>query len=284
MYYNDSTEKRVKIFEDTMRMCKSNKQLADAISSSIKGTKLYPADMQLEVMTPAREVNTIVSVTKERTFEAAGRLYKEFPDKKITVLNFASATNPGGGVINGASAQEECLCRCSTLYPCLKTKTAFDLYYSVHRRQKDPLYSDACIYTPDVKVVKTDTMFPEPLPETEWFNVNIITCAAPNLRARSGNTMNPGRNNPAAIGPANILTLHKSRATRILDVAAENGTDILVLGAFGCGAFMNDPRLVARAYKEVLQKYPARFERIVFAVYCSARDAKNFDAFNSILR
>lgn len=75
----------------------------------------------------------------------------------MCVLNFASATNPGGGVVKGSSAQEEAICRCSTLYPNLKAERAWEKFYAPHRRARDPLHNDDCIYTPGVMVFKADT-------------------------------------------------------------------------------------------------------------------------------
>ena len=43
--------------------------------------------------------------------------------------------------------------------------------------------------------------------------------------------------------------------TRILDVAVLNGDEVVILGAFGCGAFQNMPEMVARAAKEVIADY-----------------------------
>ncbi len=99
--------------------------------------------------------------------------------KKTCILNFASATNPGGGVTRGSSAQEECICRSSTLYPCLNTGALWNRFYGPHRKAGNPLYNDDCVYTPDVCVFREDTAIPELLQEEHWWNVNVLTCAAP---------------------------------------------------------------------------------------------------------
>lgn len=281
---NDAREKRVEIFEDTMRLCKINARLAETVRNSKAGTKFYAPDDKPQLNSVGNTRSTEISVTKERTFEAAGRLAEKYGgENKLAVHNFASATNPGGGVTRGSSAQEEALCRCSTLYPCLNTSELMEEYYSMHRNQHDVRYTDACIYTPGVTVFKTDTAFPKLMPEDEWLSVDVITCAAPNLRPNPYNSMNPGKGTAIKVTDAELLALHKSRGRHILSIAAANGADVLVLGAFGCGAFRNSPQIVARAYKELLPEFEGSFDEIVFAVYCSPNDTNNYDTFKRIL-
>lgn len=275
-------EQRIEIFEDTMKLCKSNPNLAEAVKKSISGAKFYAADKAIELPCVEKR-NTKISVTDERTFQAAKRLCGEYEGKRVAVLNFASATNPGGGVTKGSSAQEEALCRCSTLYPCLKTDELWDKFYSMHRKRADVRYTDTCIYTPDVVVFKSDTAAPALLDENEWYSVDVITCAAPNLRPKPSNAMNPGAGKAIKVTDAELLELHKSRGRKILSVAAENGAKVLVLGAFGCGAFRNNPMIVARAYKEILAEFEGRFENVTFAVYCPPDDKGNFNTFSRVL-
>ena len=268
------------VFRDTERMCRENARLRESIAASRKGQRLVLEGAAVDVVERNRYAEEApVVVSPKRTFEAAmayaGRM-------RTCVHNFASATNPGGGVVNGSSAQEEALCRCSTLYFNLNVREMWDGFYSPHREARDPLHNDDIIYSPDVVVFKSDTAYPRTLPEAEWRKLDVITCAAPNLRERPSNRMNAGDGDVRVeISAADLQTLHERRLRRILDVAAANGAEAIVLGAFGCGAFRNDPKVVAAAAKKVVAEYRHAFRAIEFAVYCRPGDTANYDAFAS---
>lgn len=273
----------IEVFQDTEKWYKENKKLAEAVQRAQKDTKVYSEDACPKLLGSKEGLVTKVTVTADRSFQAAIRLKKENPEMRVAVHNFASATNPGGGVTRGSNAQEECLCRCSTLYPVLNTKPLWEQYYNFHRQRKDVRYTDTSIYSPDILIIKTDTNVPQRLPEAEWQQVDVITCAAPNLRENPNNAMNPGSDRAIKVTDKELLELHKKRARHMLAVAADNGADILVLGAFGCGAFQNKPEIVARAYKEILPEFQGQFAKIEFAVYCTPRDSRNYDVFKRVL-
>jgi len=276
-------DQNVAVFGDTMEWIRAEEKLGGAVKHSQDNTKLYRAGMVLELLMKPRYERTEVEVTAWRSFEAAMREKRKNPDCRVAVLNFASATNPGGGVTRGSSAQEEALCRCSTLYPCLNTKWLKDHFYDFHRKKHDTRYTDSCIYTPDIMIIKSDTDVPERLPKDQWTAVDVLSCAAPNLREVPYNAMNPGSGEPVKVTKEELLKLHKSRGIQILSTAAENGVDILILGAFGCGAFKNDPAVVAKAYKEILPRFSGFFRKVHFAVYCPPKDMTNYLVFSEVL-
>ena len=157
-------------------------------------------------------------------------------------------------------------------------------FYYPHRNAKNPINNADIIYTPDVTVFKTDTSHPKLLDEKDWYDVDVITCAAPNLRERPSNRFNQNNGDHAVkVSDRELLEIHKKRLTRILDVAALNNAEVVILGAFGCGAFQNKPEVVARAAKEVITEYLHVFKTIDFAVYCSPRDDTNFRVFKRVL-
>lgn len=263
----------VQIFEDTMKMCKSHPTLIPAIRRSTEKQVYIPEAEIIPCVPPLFAEPTQIVVSKKRTFEAA----MCYPEQAVCVLNFASWTNPGGGVTRGSTAQEEALCRCSTLYCNLVSRDMWTAFYGPHRQRNDPFYNSDCIYTPDVVIFKTDTPFPETMTPKKWRKVNVISCAAPNLRRRREQNTGP------QISANELRQLHIKRMRRILDIAAAKGNEVVVLGAFGCGAFMNPPEIVATALQQVANEYKNHFKVIEFAVYCPPGDDRNYQVFRQVI-
>ena len=276
-------DKNIAVFQETMQWIDEQESLSDAVRSSIAHTILYPAQQLPELPEVNKNSKAKITVTPQRTFEAAQDLLIRYPGSRVAVLNFASATHPGGGVAWGSSAQEEALCRCSTLYPCLMTQELNKYFYQFHRNRSDMRYTDACIYVPDIKIIKTDTAAPQRLAENKWQTVDVISCAAPNLRKRPHDKIDLGKGPAITVTPAELLDLHLQRARKILSVAAANHADCLVLGAFGCGAFRNDPSVVAQAYRTILPEFEKYFREIRFAVFTPPYDRTNFEVFRKML-
>ena len=277
----DKRTKNAEIFRDTERQYASDSTLMSIVQQSTKAQVFVAETDNIIIPSADKSEKAKAIVSGKRSLEAAESYAKL--GKKVCVLNFASATNPGGGVVNGSSAQEECLCRCTTLYPCLNTDAMWSAFYKPHRKAANPLYNNDCIYTPDVCVFKSDTNFPEPLLKEDWWNVNILTCAAPNLRERPSNAMNPHAGDKAVkISLAELEKLLTKRIRRIFEIAAANGNEVLILGAFGCGAFRNPPKIVAKVFNTVMQDYLYHFDTIEYAVYHTEREAANYEAFKKI--
>lgn len=277
-----SREENVIVFQDTEKLCKSDDNLKNAIKMSTKGQKLILESDEFGVPASNRYEDTAkIIVSKKRSYEAAS----EYKDYKTCVHNFASATTPGGGVVKGSQAQEECLCRCSTLYFSLNTPKMWEGFYTPHRNKQNPVHNDDCIYTPGVVVMKTDTPSPKLMDESDWYSVDVITCAAPNLRQMPSNRMNAGDGTRRVkMSDRDLQSLHEKRLARILDIALAEGNEVVILGAFGCGAFENNPRVVARAAKNVIERYLHAFKVIEFAIYCSPRDEANYSIFKEAFK
>ncbi|MEU5025938.1 TIGR02452 family protein [Streptomyces milbemycinicus] len=208
--------------------------------------------------------DTRFEVTAESSLEAARRLVAGV-DGAVAVLNFASARNPGGGYLNGAQAQEEALCRASALYACLRTAPDF---YAAHRADPSPFYSDRVVHSPGVPVFRDD----RGALLDAWYEVGFLTSAAPNAGVIAQRGMDTSRL-PEALA---------SRAGRVLEVAVAHGYRHLVLGAWGCGVFRNDPAAVAEAFRAHLVapgRFAGRFQRVVFAVLDRRTDSPTRAAF-----
>jgi uncharacterized protein (TIGR02452 family) len=235
--------------------------IADAVGSAVAGTRLHLPDEPLPgtgAANPAR----LVEVTTESTLAAARRL-----GDGTAALVFASARNPGGGFRTGARAQEEDIARCSALHACLDTVPAF---YAYHRAEPDLRYSDRIIYSPHVPVFRDDTgrLLDRP------HHAALITAAAPNLRAVVQNQPDLAGTIPAVLA---------GRTVRVLEVAAAHGNRRLVLGAWGCGVFGNDPHVVAQAFAVALDRVD-RFDHVVFAVLDRAPATPTYRAFADAFR
>ena len=265
MKIDENKEKRIEIFEDTMGRIHTSRYLYDACEYSKKNTKMIQMD-DLTIEKTLEKTGKIV-VVNDRTFNSCIN-----ETGKIAVLNFASATNPGGGVKTGSNAQEECLCRCSTLYPCLNQKEFLENFYMYHRNKKDPFYDNLALYTKDVLIFKTDTKLPHMIRDREeWKKVDVITSAAPNLR------------NVASVDETKLRKILYDRILGIIKLGINNDVDVLVLGAFGCGAFKNPPEIVSDIFYEILVKenYRKYFEKVIFAVFgVPNKDMINFEIFN----
>ena len=258
----------IEIFHDTEEFCNTDDNLKRAVQDSIKGTVFYNATDYPPI--PERKFNTTkISIVRRRTLEAAISVQKRHLELKIAVHNFASATNPGGAVIYGSRAQEEGICRCTTLYPVLNTEENFNRFYNVNRQLNDFKHTDACIYTPEIVICKSDTDRPSRLPRDKWDLVDVITIAAPNLRVDR-------------ISDDELAKLHESRLRHMFTVVANHGAEIFVTGAFGCGAFKNNPYVVAQVYQKVLAEFDGCFKEIIFAIYCRSHETANLDAFQKV--
>lgn len=239
--------------------------IAEAVQTAKRGTQVYeslsPGFGALLHPLPDAELE----VSSESTFAAMRRLRQE-GRTNIGCLNFASAKNPGGGFLNGAEAQEEALSRASALYDCL---LGVPEYYARNRANQSCLYLDIVIATPDVPFFRDDDglLLEEPL------LAGVITAPAPN----AGAVMN---NEPDRV-PEVEPTLRR-RAELVLHAAARAGIEHLVLGAWGCGVFRNDPRIVARTFADLLGpgcSWSVHFKKITFAVFDPSGTGPNLRAF-----
>ncbi len=206
-------------------------------------------------------------INNETTLNAASRLVNHQGFDKVLCLNFASAKNPGGGFLNGSQAQEESLARATGLYPCISQMMEM---YEKNRNYSSCLYLDDMIYSPQVPVIRDDNdqLLDKP------FLISILTVPAVNAGAVRKNGKKQEINK--------IESTMLLRTEKLLSVAAVNDYKVLVLGAWGCGVFKNNPDDVAGYFHYHLvenQKFYGLFEKVVFAVLDNTKDESVIDAF-----
>ena len=255
-----------KVFKDTVFLFSSDETLKRSCENTRKKQRFYGDDSVFQEKERNKGETSIVVSTKS-SFDAAS-VYSR-AGEKTGVLNFANSFTPGGGVVYGARAQEEALCRVSSLYCALCDNEMLTLFYNKHQETLDDLGTDDIIYSPSVTVFKTDSDLTL-MDKSDWFDVDVITCAAPDL-------------NDIDLSDDEIFKLHEKRWSKILAVAEENGIEALILGAFGCGAFSNPPEIVAQAAKKATEKYRGAFKTIEFAIKCNReKESANYDAFKKV--
>lgn len=223
--------------------------LGDQLAHAMDHTEGWPPGERPP--TPAFEpVDTHFEVANVTTLAAARRLAADRPDAVPVALNFASAKNPGGGFINGSLAQEESLAVSSGLYSCIRGHEM----YALHRRQRDAMYTDYALYSPSVPVFRGDDGGLLDAP----YRCAFITAPAVNAGVVVGKR---GGCTPA------IREAMSRRARKVLAIAAHHGHRDVVLGAWGCGVFRNDPEVIAALFDEALHdELRGAFDRVVFAV------------------
>lgn len=185
---------------------------------------------------------TRIQVANETTLAASRRLLES--GVRPLALNFANGEVPGGGFLGGARAQEEVLCRSSALYVTLVD----DPMYKAHDARPLPDASSWAVYSPDVPVFRTDdgAALDEPWP------LSFITCAAPYA---------------PIIGQPESGDLLEQRIHRVLEIAKAYRYSALVLGAWGCGAFANDPKRTSADFRRALEReFLGAFSEVVFAI------------------
>ena len=241
------------------------------IDACVQGTRLYlPEELDSFVAKLVAQPKPYgamrCELRNETSLHAARRVAQDGAFANPAVLNFASARNPGGGFLGGAQAQEESLARSSALYASL---TACMPFYEFHRAEKSLLYSDRMIYSPRCPVFRTDN---GALLDAAY-TVSFITSAAPNAGAIQ-------RNRP--FESEQIPAVFRTRTAKLLALAVEQGCDALILGAWGCGAFRNNPAVVAAVFKELLSPgaaFHGRFKFVLFAVYDTSEERQIYAEF-----
>ncbi len=268
---------RIQWANETVQICKDGSypapsgrmvHFAAEIERAKAGTVIYSPENPPPSPVQRRFGRTRIKVLNQTTFEALQ--HQTDGIGHVACLNFASAKHPGGGFLSGAQAEEEALARSSALYPCLLRASD---YYERNRGNHSAIYLDLVIFSPLVPFFRDDS---GALLETPIL-ASVISAPAPNAGAL------------AESEPGNLVLLESAlrrRAELVLQTAQGLAVDKLVLGAWGCGVFRNDPRMVARVFSELLSlpgPFDGAFTEVVFAVFDRSPGQATYKAFVDVI-
>jgi len=226
------------------------------ITIAVKHTTVYDIDFQFTKDAIRKDTKVIVEALD--TVSAINKYYTK--DSVIALLNFASYKNPGGGFLEGSMAQEECLCHESFLYNVLKEFR--DSFYNWNNQHKNrALYHNRALYSEDIVFEHNGNISYS----------DVVSCASPNKMAAQKYQKISDKENTKVL---------RSRIKFVLNIARENNVDILVLGAYGCGVFGQNPKEVASIFKEYLSTTHKCFDKVIFAIP-KGRDG-NYSVFKSV--
>ena len=275
--YSDIAAQTVSVLNDGIyESCSGDVvDITKVIADGIAQTVCYSPDDDIMFLKKG-SYNTSFSVKNVTTLKAGHDLTIE--GLNPVLLNFASARNPGGGFLQGSLAQEESIARVSSLYSCIKDQPMYE-YYSIHRT---PLYDDWVIYSPKVVVFREEAISGSFL-DVPWVTA-VITSPAPNATAYKEKCKQAPVQNLINVRKETIenaiYNVFKSRAIKVLSVAQQQH-DSIVLGAWGCGVFGCDPKIVSKIFFDLLVSGPFKdsFKEVVFAILDNSPDKKMITPF-----
>lgn len=307
--YTDKRQNNIAMFNDTLNIFKQgeyfigNKKITLPKRDYEALTTVYLPDDTIQTATDVsftHSDNVCQFICENRdSFALAMSLIRKY-QCKVAVLNMASPVNPGGGVQKGSQAQEEDLCRKSSLYLSLSSNTAKQ-YYDYNRSLKSCIGANSAVYTNGVDIIKDSSgnLF------KNIAECGVVTCAAPKLSKETSEklfaysktsipenmqivfAMSKYSNGvPETCTFKQYKEILKSRIQTILEVLAANGQQYVVLSAWGCGAFGNNAAVVASAFKDVFNTFRFNgytfnelFKVVAFGVYDKTQSQYNFKQF-----
>ena len=208
-----------------------------------------------------------ISIIPIDTISAAIAKHKEDSSARICVLNFADYKFPGGTFIvqDIPPAQEEAICYCTNLYQEISKYLAS--WYKPHQKTLNKgLYANESILSKNISVVASAPGIL--LPKEECFQIDVLTCAAPNLNYLSRN----GQKNCSE-----AIEAQKDRVRYVMELLCGEQYDAVILGAFGCGVFHCNPEIISKAFIDFLKENRYKMKDTVFAI--PDENSTNFKVF-----
>lgn len=264
-YWAKAKDNKIRAKEQVSFM---DENYSDCIKDSVNRTKIYSGSWTCLDWTHYYPKTPKYFLLDMDTVQALFFIKENLSDldsSEVTILNFASFTSPGGKFTEGSNAQEECLCHASNLYNILKNFE--NEYYEDNKNTvaiNRQLYTDRALYTPDVLFNDID--------RKTFTTANIITCAAPFWERAKEKDVTKIEND----------LILSQRMHFIKEIAEYNNTDILILGAWGCGVFGQAPKTVASLFDFVFSR-TSSIKTVVFAVP-SSLNPENYAAFDECIK
>lgn len=252
-YWNKKDELKIHAIEHTKEM---DADYHNEIADSVNESSIFGVDFTYNPIMNINSPNMNIYIEDSDSVTAVMKNYN--PEEKMAVLNFASYKNPGGMFLNGSNAQEENLCHSSFLYNVLiQFKNSYYYWNNCHKNRS--LYLNRAIYSPNIFFFSQKKIVP----------CDVITCAAPNIAAAK---------KYYDVSDFENSQILRERINFILSIANHQNVDTLILGAFGCGVFGQNPSEVAGIFKELfLTTYKNCFNKVIFAI--PSGNKNNYNSF-----
>jgi len=264
---------RQKIAQETVAISEQGRYMFDGVEKKLTQDDLYllwePFDMNgmcVDSIEHKGKYKGEISLINESVVDTVFNLQSRGIDgNKVGVLSFASAKNPGGGFLNGSIAQEEALAYCSNLYECIRDSEL----YTINKRCKSTVYTDTAI-TSRVTFFRTSDF---QLVETPY-DVNIITCPAVNMSGVQPDQVDEAKQ------------IMENRMSKLVALMINRSYEYLILGAYGCGVFKNDPADVASTWYDLFigRNLRTYFKEIHFSIYELSSSDQNMKEFTRVFR
>jgi uncharacterized protein (TIGR02452 family) len=239
---------------------------ASTSSSTATATTAGPIGTHIKIRIQCTDTLGAAAKLSERPFAARRTAAPSKPQTRpnVVVLNMASPIRPGGGFLDGANSQEEFLCARTSLYPSL-----WDSFYR--------LPDVGGVYTPDCLVFRDSTPEANDLAKRDRYFLDVVSAGMfrfPDARGRSEDRDTSCTCGVSYCDTDRDLVTRKMKA--VMRIAESKGAERLVLGAWGCGAYGNPVKEVAKIWRKVLAGGPRQrkpnaerwdgIKEIVFAI------------------
>lgn len=261
MNYSNPWERKTEMAKKALAHSENvQKKYSKQVDNAIKNTSIYDGHIDISSK-PLASSPCKIALFQCDSLEGA-ILLENMGEENIMILNYASYKHPGGMFLKGSIAQEEALCHESILFEVLRDFQ--EKYYNINKRRLNrSLYTHRALFSKDILFMRNGIQH----------EFSVLTCAAPNYgSAKKYCNVHHNEN----------YEVLKQRIDFMFKIAIQQNITNIVLGAWGCGVFKQDPNEVASLFMHFADKYKFYFHNIVFAVP-NSKNNDNYDAFFNVV-